>query len=104
MALLKDEYRHFLADPALLGTRLVPLTPLLGHELLARWRKLADAGEFDTLVGELLDRHYDPMYTRSIRGNFPAVDRALAVAPGGIDAPAFREAARTLVAQVEAAG
>ena len=104
VALLKEEYRHFLADPALLGLRLVPLTPILGHDLLARWKKLAEAGDFDTLVGELLDRHYDPMYTRSIRDNFPAVDRAVAVAPGGIDATSFRQAARSLVAQVEAAG
>jgi tRNA 2-selenouridine synthase len=101
IALLKDEYRHFLADPALLARRLAPLAPLLGHELLARWNALAEAGEFDALVGELLDRHYDPMYLRSIGSNFPAVERALAVAPRGIDAEAFRVAASALIAEVE---
>ncbi|HEX4885877.1 MAG TPA: tRNA 2-selenouridine(34) synthase MnmH [Casimicrobiaceae bacterium] len=100
VALLKEEYRHFLADPALLGQRLAPLLPLLGRELLDRWGALAAAGDFDTLVGELLDRHYDPMYTRSIRGNFPAIDRAITVAPRGIDADAYRAAARKLIADV----
>ena len=41
-------------------------------------------GAFDALVGELLDRHYDPMYGRSIRGNFPAIDAAICVTPAGI--------------------
>ena len=101
VALLKEEYAHFLADPALLGQRLAPLAPLLGHELLGRWQAMAAAADFDTLVGELLDRHYDPMYTRSIHGNFPAVDRALIVTPQGIDARAYRDAARSLVADAE---
>ena len=103
VALLKDEYRHFLADPALLARRLAPLAPLLGHELLGRWQALATAGAFDALVGELLDRHYDPMYTRSIRANFPAIDRALAVPMHDIDPASFHDAARRLVAAVEQA-
>jgi tRNA 2-selenouridine synthase len=101
IALLKEEYAHFLADPALLGQRLAPLAPLLGRETLDRWNALAAAGAFDALVGELLDRHYDPMYTRSIRGNFPAIDRALVVAPSGIDADAYRAAAMQLVADAQ---
>jgi tRNA 2-selenouridine synthase len=102
IALLKDEYRHFLADPALLAQRLAPLAPLLGHDALKRWDALARSGEFDTLVGELLERHYDPMYRRSIHGNFAAVDRAIVVAPPGLDADAYRAAARRLMTDVEA--
>ena len=101
IALLEDEYRHFLADPALLRQRLDPLAPLLGRELLARWAALAEAGDFDTLVGELLDRHYDPMYERSIRGNFPAIERAIPVAPRGTDPEAYRAVALRLIADVE---
>jgi tRNA 2-selenouridine synthase len=102
IALLKEEYRHFLGDPELLGQRLAPLRPLIGGELLARWNAMAHAGDFDTLVGELLDRHYDPIYARSIDGNFPAIGRAITVAPQGIDASAYRAAARRLIADVEA--
>jgi tRNA 2-selenouridine synthase len=102
IALLKDEYGHFLADPALLAQRLEPLAPLLGRDLLARWAALAEAGDFDTLVGELLDRHYDPMYRRSIGGNFPAIERAIPIEPRGTDAGAYRAAARRLIADVEA--
>lgn len=102
IALLMEEYRHFLADPALLAARLAPLVPLLGRETVARWNELARSGVFTTLVGELLDRHYDPLYLRSIRGNFPAIDRAEPVAPAGIAAADFRVAARNLIAAVEA--
>jgi tRNA 2-selenouridine synthase len=101
IALLKDEYRHFLADPALLAARLAPLKPLLGAETLSRWDTLACAGDFDGLVGELLDRHYDPLYTRSIGSNFPAISRASAVAPQGIELDAYRAAACRLIADVE---
>ncbi len=102
IALLQEEYRHFLADPALLAQRLAPLVPLLGREPVARWNALAAAGDFDTLVGELLDRHYDPTYTRSIEANFPAIGRATVVAPSGVDGEAFRSAARELIHAVEA--
>ncbi len=36
----------------------------IGREEVARWRGLLDADELDTLVHELLARHYDPAYAR----------------------------------------
>jgi tRNA 2-selenouridine synthase len=97
IALLLDEYRHFLADPGLLAQRLAPLAPLLGNETIGRWNALAGAGAFAELVGELLDRHYDPLYSRSIGTNFPAIDGARVVALPGPEPVAYREAAHSLV-------
>lgn len=70
VALLKEEYGHFLRDAALLAERLQPLAPLIGKAKLADWSALADAGDWDKLIAELLEMHYDPLYERSLRANF----------------------------------
>src|SRR6266567_8417790 len=70
VALLKEEYGHFLRDSALLAERLQPLAPLIGKSKLAEWGAMADAGEWDTLIAELLEMHYDPLYERSLKTNF----------------------------------
>jgi tRNA 2-selenouridine synthase len=70
VALLKEEYAHFLADPAQLGEQLDRLTALRGRETVARWQEQAGSGHWDDLVAELLDQHYDPAYQRSLGRNF----------------------------------
>jgi tRNA 2-selenouridine synthase len=95
--LLKEEYAHFLADPKLIGERLAPLVPLHGRSTIDRWGALAAEGAFDTLIDELLARHYDPTYARSITRNFPNIDRAFGVEPDGIDDAAYARAARTII-------
>ncbi|MEP6941911.1 MAG: tRNA 2-selenouridine(34) synthase MnmH [Betaproteobacteria bacterium] len=65
VALLKEDYPHFLADADALGQRLQRLVALHGKTTLAHWTELASAGEWDALIGELLSRHYDPAYARS---------------------------------------
>jgi len=97
IALLKEEYGHFLADPALLAERLEPLVPLHGKATIARWNALAAMGRFDALVDALLAEHYDPTYARAIERNFPHYGEAVAVAPEGIDTAAWRRAARRLI-------
>ena len=73
IALLKSEYRHFLQSPALLLDRLRPLVELHGKAAFARWETLAASGDWDALIGELLESHYDPLYGRSMARHFPAV-------------------------------
>ncbi|HEX7759395.1 MAG TPA: tRNA 2-selenouridine(34) synthase MnmH [Caulobacteraceae bacterium] len=38
-----------------------------GRERLEGWRKLADAGQFETLAEALIELHYDPAYARSAK-------------------------------------
>jgi tRNA 2-selenouridine synthase len=97
VALLREEYAHFLADPSLLAERLAPLVPLRGRATIERWSALAASRDFDALVGELLDAHYDPIYARSIERNFPRSAEAVVVAPEGIGEDAYRRAARQLI-------
>ena len=70
VALLKEEYAHFLAAPTRLNTQLERLTDLRGRETVARWKQQAESGRWDELVTELLEQHYDPAYQRSLGRNF----------------------------------
>ena len=96
VALLKEEYAHFLADHAALTARLQHLVPLYGKSTIEHWAYVARIGDWDALVGDLLERHYDPMYTRSIHRNFPRLADAIAVAPAAWSRAAYRALAREL--------
>ena len=77
VALLKQEYAHFLAEPALLNRQLDCLVDLQGHTRIERWKKQACSGQWDDLVAELLVEHYDPAYNRSLSRNYPQADQGL---------------------------
>ena len=97
VALLLDEYRHFFADQAALGTQLDCLVALHGRERVGEWKALAASGAWPALVRRLLDEHYDPAYRRSAAHNFPRLAEAPRVRVGAADAAAFDAAARELV-------
>jgi tRNA 2-selenouridine synthase len=99
VALLREDYAHFVADPAELLAKLAHLTPLVGSETSARWRGMAEAGELDALVSNLLVEHYDPTYLRSMRRNYPRYEEASVVempdaSPDSRSATAVRVIAR----------
>ncbi len=100
VALLKEEYAHYLADPAALTTRLAHLMPLHGKKTIEQWTAAAAAGDWDALVGELLSRHYDPTYSRAIERNFTRIAGAIVVTPTDIGEDAFQRLAREVDSQV----
>jgi tRNA 2-selenouridine synthase len=99
VALLKEEYAHFLGDPDALAARLARLVPLHGKAIVERWNAAARAGDFDLLIDELLVRHYDPIYARSIERNFPHSADAVVATPRAIDVAAFAALAHELEAE-----
>jgi tRNA 2-selenouridine synthase len=98
VALLREDYAHFLDDPAGFVERLAPLRQLHGGATLDRWADAAAAGDADTLVRELLELHYDPLYQRSIARNFPRHAVGLVAPVEAIDDAAFRALARRVIA------
>jgi tRNA 2-selenouridine synthase len=62
---LKRDYDFYLSEPERLVTQLGFLRNVHGKAQLEAWAALARGGNFDTLVGELLTGHYDPLYLRS---------------------------------------
>lgn len=94
--LLKEEYAHFLGDHEALSDKLQRLVPLHGKSTISRWREAAKAADWDALVGELLEVHYDPMYRRSIDRNFPRIADSLDVEPSTLRDSDFRALALDL--------
>jgi tRNA 2-selenouridine synthase len=100
VALLKDEYAHFLATPGDFGACLKPLVELHGKAKIARWEAMAAASDWDALIAELLDTHYDPIYERSLARNF--ADRTTRVIEARSVTPAaFGALAREVRALIE---
>ncbi len=95
--LLMEDYQHFLADPALLTARLSPLLPLLGHQVLERWKALAEQGDWETLVEQLLTEHYDPAYKRSTAANFVRLKDARVLHLDRLDDASLRLAASAVL-------
>jgi tRNA 2-selenouridine synthase len=62
--LLRD-YGYFLSGPELV-TQLERLKESCGGVAVERWKGLAEARDFATLVAELLEQHYDRFYLRSM--------------------------------------
>ena len=97
--LLKLEYAHFFARIDDLNARLECLLPLHGRAVLDRWKSAAIAGDWDRLVAELLEQHYDPAYTRAIGHHYPALDRAQRLALSDAHDSAFEALARACIEQ-----
>ncbi len=70
VALLKQEYVHFLGDAESLNRQLDCLVPLQGRERIESWKAQARSGQWDELVADLLVHHYDPAYSRSLGKNY----------------------------------
>ena len=104
VALLTEEYAHFIGAPEHLRERLQPLTPLHGKATLARWAALAAASDWDTLVSELLERHYDPTYARSLGRNFPAARRSSTLEVHDASRAGFATLAREVLAGIDEIG
>lgn len=94
IALLKEEYAHFLADPEWLNRQLALLAQLHGHARVAEWQALSTARDWETLVGRLLQEHYDPAYLRGMARNFSTYEKAPLLRIAGIGEEAFRRAAQ----------
>jgi tRNA 2-selenouridine synthase len=95
--LLRD-YDYAVADPAWLNERLEHLKGLQSRETLEGWRALIDAGDFPTLVAELLTQHYDPLYERSQAHNYDSFGAAARYATDRLDAVALDRLAAEILA------
>jgi tRNA 2-selenouridine synthase len=63
---LLSDYAYWFDNPDL-AVQLDRLKPLCGGEQVAHWQRLITDRQFPELVGELLTKHYDHFYKRSMR-------------------------------------
>lgn len=89
VALLRDDYLHFLHDPALLRQQLERLKGMYSNEQMQHWHELCEAQRWDEFIAELLQRHYDPAYNKSIHGHYPGYHQAPQLHLNSLDKKAF---------------
>ena len=94
--LLLEDYAFFSRDTELFCGRLDALVQLRGREQVQRWQAQVRAGEIETVVRELLVKHYDPGYASSTQRNFSQFGQARAIAPRDRTPEAMQELAQEL--------
>ena len=78
-------YAHFLQQPELLLKQLRRLHEMHGSARIESWATLADDGQWEALVSDLLTQHYDPAYDRSMKRNYQQLNQASIVRwPDGV--------------------
>ncbi|TBR14700.1 tRNA 2-selenouridine(34) synthase MnmH [Rugosibacter aromaticivorans] len=101
---LMTDYAYALHDIPWLLACLDKLHGLQSNDTLARWKRMAAAGDFRALVSELLQFHYDPLYQRSQLNHYAQHEGAqlislATVLPPTLDAKAAEILAATDVAR-----
>jgi len=76
LRLLLDEYGHFAANVGGFVRLLDGLVELRGRETVQAWQAQARAGQWAEVFGALMQRHYDPLYERSLRQGYRHMDQA----------------------------
>jgi len=96
--LLLEDYDFFSRDRDLFCERLDALTQIRGREQVQAWQAEVRAGRVETVVRELLVKHYDPGYASSTERNFKGFAQAQPIAPRDRTPEAMAELAREMVA------
>jgi tRNA 2-selenouridine synthase len=79
--LLLEDYAFFAADPEFFCGRLSALVQLRGRAQVEAWQAQIRGGDVESVVRELLVKHYDPGYASSTSRNFGQFADAPVVAP-----------------------
>ncbi len=97
VALLMEDYDFFVKDQALFCDRLCALSELRGKAVVQDWQARVVAGETESVVRELLLKHYDPGYAGSIARNFSRYADAKSIAASDRSPGSMAELANALL-------
>jgi tRNA 2-selenouridine synthase len=98
VALLREEYQHFLEQPGLLQQQLDRLRGMYSNEQMNAWQIMYTEHRWDEFVAELLTRHYDPAYTKSIYSHYPDYEQAPQLKLNSLENQDFRRLAAEALA------
>jgi len=97
--LLLEDYAFLREDPERLCTLLENLIELRGREQVQQWQAGARAGAVAQVFAELMQRHYDPGYERSLHQHFSGLAQAATLALPDASPASLQAAARSLLAR-----
>lgn len=98
VALLLEDYDHFVEDSAHFIERLQALNDIRGQAVVERWSEWVACGQTPAVVHELLRDHYDPVYRQSIDRNFVQFAQAQVFTGTGHGVNAFDQMAKAILA------
>ncbi len=81
------------------SSKLQVLLPFHGHQRLEHWSDLIHAGEFNALVRELLELHYDPSYLRALGKHYTRLEQAQHLPLSNLSMETLMPMARMLLEQ-----
>ena len=93
---LLEDYQHYVENPELLISHLQSLHRFHGEKQLEHWTSLIHAGDFATMVGELLSLHYDPSYLRAMSKHYLKLPAARQVVLPTLDPQSLEVISATL--------
>ncbi len=93
---LIEDYQHYLENPLSLIAHLQSLHRFHGTKQLEHWAELIHAGDFQSMVAELLTLHYDPSYLRATSQHYKQLETAQRILLENLSAEALKEVAATL--------
>jgi tRNA 2-selenouridine synthase len=97
VSFLLGDYDYFLTLPDFVIDRLDVLRSLQSRETLNRWLQQVQTGDWSTLVRELLELHYDPLYRRSQDHNFSRMSDAAVFATADLSANGVSRLANAII-------
>jgi tRNA 2-selenouridine synthase len=97
VALLLEDYDHFVQDTEAFCRRLDALTELRGRQVVEDWKAQVRSGRTAAVVQDLLQAHYDPVYRQSMARNFRHYAQAPELRPRDRSPAAMRELAQQLL-------
>lgn len=68
---LCEDYHFYIENPQLLIDKIARLAPYRSKTEMQNWYQLIGQGHFPELVRQLLEKHYDPLYWRSMHNHYP---------------------------------
>jgi tRNA 2-selenouridine synthase len=95
--LLCEEYAHFFSAPETLFTQLDCLHQLFGVERISHWKQMATDKQWQALVRELLEDHYDPAYRKSTLSHYPQINQGTVLTIPDLSASKMAELTSQLV-------
>lgn len=98
VTLLLEDYAWFAADPQAFCALLDGLLELRGRAVVAHWQALARSGRWAEVYADLMARHYDPLYQRSMDRHFAGLAAARTIRLADAGPAALRAAAEQLLA------
>lgn len=98
LQLLLEEYAHLVEDTEGFCRQLDALVEWRGRETVLTWQAAARAGHTGEVFLDLMHRHYDPTYERSIQRNFAGHASARVVTLSNGSPGAFAAAVRAVAA------